>query len=494
MKQSAHRTIVMIASVALASAVGAASAEVRLPKIFTDNMVLQQELPIAVWGWADVGEAVTVTLADKSVSAKAGADGKWRVDLPAMKADGKTHTLTVKGSSTVTLRNVLLGEVWLAAGQSNMNRSTKVEHDDPNLRLFWIDGSVVPLPDDLGNTAGWVPATPKGMASAAPQTSKRYEGKPRTNFTEVGYVFGRRLHKELKVPVGMIRSAFGGSNVSAWTPQPDVEKLYPFGKAAEGGYLGHRKGLLYQSMVHGMVPMTIRGVIWYQGENDGRSKTYHTDLQKWIASWRKLWHRPNLPFYMVQIAPTTYAGGRMQYIWEAQSWVMNNVPHTALAVSNDILPEKSAKVHKDLNWPIAGGGNPHPPNKHIVAERLASIALVKTYGKAERVLFGPMYKSHAIEGAVVTVKLAHVGSGLKSKDGKPLTWFQLSPGKAKGERTMPWFKAEAKIVGKDTIVVTCPDVKTPKYLRYGWNCEARLNLTNREGLPAVSFRTDAEAK
>jgi len=472
----------------------AAEAEVRLPRIFTDNMVLQQELPIAVWGWADAGEEVTVTLAGATMTAKAGRDGRWRVDLPAMKADGKGRTLTIVAGNTVTLKNILLGEVWLCSGQSNMNRGVQVKEDDPDIRLFWIDGSVTPLRDDLGATAGWVPSTAKGLAAAAPISGGRFAGKPRKSFTEVGYVFGRRLHKELKVPVGLIKAAFGGSNVRAWTPQPNVAELYTFGEKVEGSYLGHRPGLLYQGMIHGMVPFTIRGVVWYQGENDGRSKTYHTDMKAWIESWRKLWGRDDLPFYMVQIAPTTYAGGRMQYIWEAQSWVMHNVPHTALAVSNDILPERAVKIDKATGWPKAGGGNPHPPNKHIVAERLANIALVKTYGRAKQVLFGPMLDSHTIEGEKVTVKLKYVGGGLTSRDGKPLNWFQLSPGKQPGERQSQWFNARAEIVGKDTLVVSSPEVKTPKYIRFAWNCEARPNLMNAEGLPAVSFRTDDEAR
>jgi sialate O-acetylesterase len=247
----------------------AAFGEVRLPKIFTDHMVLQQELPIAVWGWGDKGEKVTVTLAGKSVETKADAAGRWRVDIPAMKADGKTHTLTVKGANTIELKDILLGEVWLCAGQSNMNRSTEVKDSDNEIRLFWIDGSVTPLAEDLGdNAAGWVHATPKDVAAATPPKRGRSAGKPRKSFAEVGYVFGRKLHAELKVPVGLIKCAFGGSQVQSWTPVADVEKLYPFGKPAEGGYIGHRPGLLYQTMVNGIVPLTMRGVIWYQGEND----------------------------------------------------------------------------------------------------------------------------------------------------------------------------------------------------------------------------------
>ena len=252
---------------------GAAGADVRLAKIFTDNLVLQQELPLAVWGWADAGEKVTVTLAGKTASAQAGADGRWRVDLPALKADGKARTLSVRGKSTIALKNVLLGEVWLCAGQSNMNRGVDVKPSHPQIRLFWIDGSTTPRKDDLGQRlAGWAECTPKAIAGVAPPQRGRAAGKPRKGFTEVGYVFGRKIHEELKVPVGLIMAAFGGSQVQAWTPRGEIEKEHPFGQEVKKSYVGHTPGLLYQSMIHGMVPYTIRGVIWYQGENNGRDR------------------------------------------------------------------------------------------------------------------------------------------------------------------------------------------------------------------------------
>lgn len=480
--------VLVIASVAVQ-----AQAAIELPKIFTDNMVLQQNLPIAVWGRAAPGESVTVRLGSNSETTKADAGGKWRVALRPMKADGKTLTLTIRGSDTVTLKNVVLGEVWLCAGQSNMNRGVEVKDSHPGIRLFWIEGSTVPQKDDLSWTAGWVESTPEAVATSAPIHSGRFKGKPRKTFTEVGYVFGRKIHEELKVPVGLIKAAFGGSNVGAWTPKPDIEKEHPFGQPVERSYVGHTPGLMYQAMIHGMVPLSIRGVLWYQGENDGRNRNYHHDMKTWIDSWRTLWHRPDMPFYFVQIAPTTYAGGKMQYLWESQVWVIENVPHTGLAVSGDILPEKMVKVDEKTGFPKAGGGNPHPPNKHIVGERLANIALVKTYGRPERVIYGPMYDSHTGDGGKVLVKFKHVGSGLAARNAKPLNWFQVSDGTTQG-RHLTYVNALAKIVGKNTIEVASPQVKQPKFVRFAWHCEARANLMNNEGLPAVSFRTDTDSR
>lgn len=485
-----------------------ARAEIRLPRIFTDNMVLQQQMPIAVWGWASAGEQVTVTLADKSALAQAGDDGKWRVDLPAMPADGKTYELVVKSESgeSRTLDNVVLGEVWLCSGQSNMNRGTDVRNENrPDIRLFWIDGSTVPKKEDLGDRiAGWVPCTPEGLASAKPAIV-RERATPRTQFAEVGYVFGRRIHDELKVPVGLIKAAFGGSQVQSWTPLPGIEREYPFDQRVEKGYVGHTPGLLYQSMIHGIVPLSMRGVVWYQGENNGRDQEYHIHMKQWIESWRKLWNRPDLPIYFVQIAPTSYAGGNMQQLWEAQSWVMHHVPYTGMAVSNDIYlhgPWPAGEVISDEGKLTRSPSNPHPPNKHVVGERAANIALVKTYGQPDRVLYGPMFDSYQIDGDKIAIKFKYAGSGLTTRDGRPPNWFYVAPELPEKERIYDRHHryrrlakyqqpADAEIVGKDTVVVHVPEtVDDPQVVLFAWDCLAIHNLMNKEGLPAVCFRLE----
>lgn len=462
-------------TVCLCGAVGLA--DVRLAKIFTDNMVLQRELPIAVWGWAEAGEEVTVTLAGKSASAKAGEDGTWRVDLPAMKADGKAHTLRVTGRNAITLKNVVLGEVWLAGGQSNMTRGlryvkarvVKEEMDSRDLRLYLVNACMVPQKDDILGGKGWSPATHKAMTTlfVHPRVGP-YE------FSEVTYYFGKALHEKLKVPVGMICTAWGGTAAKEWTPASDPEKRFDFtsGKNQRG------PGSFYQSSLHGIPPLTIRGAIWYQGENDGRNRKYHEDLEALIGSWRAKWGRKDMHFYMAQIAQTTYAGG-MLGVWEAQSWVMDNVPNTGLAPSNDLW----GKGRPGTGWPIAGGGNPHPPNKHVMAKRLADIALARAYGALNREVFGPMYGSHEITGAKVRVKFRHIGGGLTTDDGEAPNWFEVSDGSK-------YVKAPAKIVATDTVEVWSPSVKKPKQVRFAWYALARHNLYNKEGLPAIAFRTD----
>jgi len=495
-----------VCTIVLCLALPAASpAAVRVAKVFGDRMVLQQELPIAIWGWADAGEAVTVELASKSTKAQAGTDGAWRVDLAPLKADGKEHTLTVQGlTNRIQFKNILLGEVWLASGQSNMSRSVTIKDSTPDVRVFLRSENerrkAIPVRDDYhdGIQCTWCPADPEAL-KAAPQTMQRGDKRgPHTGYGEVAYVFARSLHQELKVPVGVLNIAVGGSTAKAWTPLPGIEKEFPFGQPVEGRTT-HMPGMMYQSELRPIVPLTIRGAIWYQGEDDGRNSKYADDLAALIASWRGLWKRPDLPFYFVQIGQTTYASG-MLGVYEAQVKVMHTVPNTGLAVSNDIYDDpnnpKAIRTYEPKDpadpaagLPIAGNSNPHPPNKHLVARRMANIALVKAYGRPDRPLFGPMYDSHKIEGGKVLVKFKCACDGLKAADGNALNWFELSDGTL-ANRKLVYVKAEAKIVGKDTVEVSSPDVKDPKYVRFAWHVYARHNLYNSSGIPAVNFRTD----
>ena len=483
--------------------------QLKLPRVFSDNMVIQQELPIVVWGWAKPEQEVAVSFVNRNAKTKADKNGKWKVTLEPLKADGKQHTFTVESDGkNIRLQNVVLGEVWLCAGQSNMNRGTDIRKENrSDIRLMWIDGSTTPKKDDLGEkVAGWVPCTPEGLASAKPAVIRNRE-QPRTQFAEVGYVFGRKIHEELDVPVGLIKAAFGGSQVEAWTPKVGIEDELPFDKKVERSYVGHTPGLLYQSMIHGMVPFSIRGVVWYQGENNGRDRQYHLHMKAWIESWRELWGREDLPFYFVQIAPTSYAGGNMQQLWEAQTWVMNHVPNTGMAVSNDIYLHgklKPEEVISEQGKLTRSPSNPHPPNKHIVGERAANIALVKTYGIPERVLFGPMLDSYRMDGDKIHIRFKHVGDGLKTRDGKEPNWFYVSPELPAKEkifnldhryrRLQKYLQpARAEITGKDTVTIHVPkEVKDPKVVLFAWDCIAIHNLTNSAGLPGVSFRIELD--
>lgn len=471
-----------------------AEAAVKPAGVFGDNMVLQQDLPVAVWGTAGPNEPVTVELAGRSVAAKAAPDGAWRADLPPMKADGKPLTLTLKSpTDTVTLRNVLLGEVWLAGGQSNMGRPVSEEAakaaDRPQIRLFNSSGST-PRREGVDEVTGWIVCTPTSIATAG---DSQGEAKGRRPFSEVAYHFGLRLHESLKVPVGLIQVNCGGSTAKDWTPLPEVGDKIPYDQPLPK--ITHTPGVLYWVRLRGLVPLALRGVVWYQGEDDGRNRQYAQDFAGLIESWRRLWGRPDMPFYYAQIAQTTYAGG-MLGVWEAQRWVMDHVPHTGMAVSNDIYEGTTNGGFKrrdepTLGWPIAGGSNPHPTGKPLVARRLADMALVHTYGTLKAVVFGPMYDSHQVQSNKIVVRFKHTGSGLTTVDGQPPNWFEISDG-TRDARKLRYVKAEARIAGPDTVETSAPGIDRPEFVRFGWHALARFNLANKEGLPAVSFRTDNE--
>jgi sialate O-acetylesterase len=404
--------------------------EVHIPKIFTSHMVLQQNQTIVVWGTANPGEKVTVTFNGGSKTGVADQHGEWTSRLEPMKADGKSHALIVQGDNKITLNDVVLGETWLASGQSNMNRPVSnkdiKEANYPSIRLFTSNGKI-PRKDRLNDTVGWVACTPEAIATCGDIIGKDNRRRP---FSEVAYHFGRKLHEQLKVPVGIIHTSMGGSTARDWTPNPKIADQYPFDQ--DHGDVRHKHGIVYQARLHAIIPFSIKGVVWYQGEDDGRNQKYAQDLEELIGSWRQRWNKPALPFFMVQIPQTTYAGG-MLGIWESQQDLMRRVPNTGLAVSNDIYENTTnggfkTRVDARTGLPIAGGGNPHPTGKPLVARRLADIALSKTYGVGKEIVFGPMYQSHRAEGNKIFVRFQYAGGGLTTTDEQSPNWFEISDG------------------------------------------------------------------
>jgi len=452
--------------------VAPALAETKLPSIFGENMVLQRDQELPVWGWDDAGREVTVTLGDSKATAKAAEDGKWQVKLPAMQAGGP-HVLTVTGSSTVSFKEVLVGEVWLCSGQSNMewvvNNSNNPKEEiasakHPKIRHIKIQHVPAETPQQDVASGGWQVCSPETVA----------------NFTAVGYFFGRRLQEELDVPIGLIGSNWGGTRIEPWTPPVGFQKvpalkdiadnLEKFPQKNRQGSINHQSALaLYNGMIHPLVPYAIRGAIWYQGEsNNGEGMLYHEKMKALIAGWRSVWSNEEMPFYFVQLAPFRYGGDvtRLAGIWEAQLATLS-VPRTGMAVTTDI-------GHlTDI----------HPRNKQDVGNRLALWALAKNYGKDDIVYSGPLYKSMKVEGDKIRISFESVGTGLASRDDKPLTWFTIA-GKDNN-----FVEANAEIDGNE-IIVSADSVKEPVAVRFGWNQEAEPNLMNKEGLPASPFRTD----
>jgi sialate O-acetylesterase len=425
-------------------------ADVSLPKIIDSHMVLQRKAKVPIWGWATPGESVSVTLdGGKTIRARAKKNGSWMVILAPLTADGKPHKLTIKGKNTIELTDILIGEVWIGSGQSNMewqlrgseNGNAAIsDANHPEIRLFHVQKKQFKEPqkdvivDDKQGTGKWKVCSPQTVPS----------------FSAVLYFFGKKLHGELKVPIGLINSSWGGSPIEPWTID------------AKGS------GGMYNGMIAPIKPYAAQGVIWYQGETNVLRKngfTYFDKKKALIEGWRKAWGR-DLSFYYVQIAPWQgkYPGDELQKLWEAQVACLR-LPKTGMAVTTDI-------VHniKDI----------HPRNKLDVGNRLARWALARDYGQ-DVVVSGPLYKAMKIKSKKITLQFAYA-KGLKARDGNALTQFQIAG--ADGA----FVDANATIEG-ETIVVSADTVSKPKHVRFGWNNSTNPNLVNGEGLPASPFQT-----
>ena len=463
---------VLVGLVVLAAS--AAQAEVRLPAVIGDHMVLQRGQELPIWGWDTPGTEVTVTLGNAKATAKADpSSGKWCVRLPAMPAGGPV-TMTVQGTNTVTVSDILIGEVWICSGQSNMEWTVRNSNDadqeiaaadHPRLRHIKINHVPAKEPQEVVPSGGWEVCSPQTVAS----------------FTAAGYYFGRHLQQELEVPIGLIGSNWGGTRIEPWTPPvgfqsvpalKDVaDRLDTFPSVNNDGKINHQSPLaLYNGMIHPLVPFGVRGAIWYQGEsNNGEGMLYYEKMKALILGWRKVWQNDEMAFYYVQLAPYRYGADRVSAlpgIWEAQTAALG-IPHTGMAVTVD----------------ISNITDIHPRNKQDVGKRLALWALAKDYGQTDICFSGPLYKSMTVEGSKVRIAFDHVCGGLLARDGQPLTHFTIAA------EDKDFVEAKAEIDGQ-TVVVHADAVANPVAVRFGWHQEAEPNLSNKAGLPASPFRTD----
>jgi sialate O-acetylesterase len=461
-----RRLPVLVAAAMVLVTVSHVRAEVRLPKIIGDHMVLQQEKKINVWGWAEAGEKVVVKLLESTAETNADQQGKWKVTLDPLKAGGP-YEMTVTGNNALTIKDILVGEVWVCSGQSNMEWPIAASNNAneetanakfPNVRLFTVTKKIAqdPQSDCEGS---WKACDPTSVAS----------------FSAVGYFFGRRLHEELKVPVGLVNSSWGGTLAEAWTSQTTLANNEMFAKILERSAkfdprTPHQASVLFNGMINPLIPLGIRGAIWYQGEsNIGRAEQYAVLFPAMIQDWRKNWGQGEFPFYFVQLAPFRYESldpTLCAELREAQFKTLR-VSNTGMAVTMDI-----GNV-KDI----------HPRNKQDVGSRLASWALAKTYAKKDLIYSGPLYDSMTVEGNKIRVKFKHVAEGLVVKEDGPLTDFMIS-----GEDQK--FVAAKAVVDGQTVVVSSDEVPKPVAVRYGWRDDAEPNLFNSAGLPASPFRTD----
>lgn len=444
-------------------------AEVVLPRILGHNMVLQCEEPVPIWGTASAGEKVQVKFGAQLKTTQADASGKWKVVLDPMKASGKAEELLISASNNFTLKNILVGEVWLCSGQSNMEytmrKNSKVvkpysgrnpvdELDYANndsIRIFLVNRKELIKPDPAHQ--GWSVARDSALRS----------------FSAAAYFFAKELSGKLGVPVGMISSAVPGSRIEPWIPAALL-------KNGEGD-----PGKFYTPMIEPLQPFAIKGFLWYQGESNcflNERASYTEKMTLLINSWRSAWGKSELSFYYVQLAPFYYSrsDGKVKLdslslpeFREAQEQVLQ-VSHTGMIVTTDLA--------SDVN-------DIHPPFKWEIGRRLAVLALSRTY-KSNITGHGPVLKKLRIKGAAAELTFDFRGSGLYSKDGQPLRCFSIAD---KSGRFVP---AQASI-RRGKVIVSAPSVKKPLSVRFAWSEADQPNLFNREGLPAAPFRTDRPA-
>jgi sialate O-acetylesterase len=498
----------MIMTNAVASLILAAAS------IFGHNMVLQREIPVPVWGTAAPGEEVVVAVAGQQVKAVADASGRWMAKLAPLSAGGPL-TLEIKGKgASLQFTNVLVGEVWIASGQSNMEMALGSVRDSTN-EIAAANNPMVRF-TRLGHVSTNVPMTSVAVSWQLISPSNA------AGFSAVAWFFARDVQKQVGVPVGIIQTAWGGTVVEAWMPTatlkalPDTQPIFERWEKLVADHPALRKKYdedlprlkqeweaaaakakaegkpaprlarpppdprspngpanLWHGMIHPLVPVAIRGAIWYQGEsNAGRAEQYQKLFPAMIRAWREAWGQGEFPFHFVQLANFMAATNQpAQSTWaelrEAQAMTLS-LPNTAMAAAIDIGEEKDI----------------HPKNKQEVGRRLALTALARVYGKKEIVDSGPAYKSMAVEGAAIRLTFDNPGGGLATRDSTPPKGFAIA-----GE-DMKFAWADAKIEG-ETVVLSSAAVPKPVAARYAWaDNPDTANVVNKAGLPMFPFRTD----
>lgn len=440
-------------------------AKVGLPSIFDNNMVLQQKSEVTLWGWANPIEEIRVTTDwDNTVTeTKADNYARWKVQIKTPSAGGP-YTLTIAGSDTIILENVMIGEVWLCSGQSNMEMSAAwginnaqqeiAAANHPDIRLFQVEKRAA-TSRQIDLAGSWTVCTPESMR----------------NFSAAGYFFGRKLQQDLNVPIGLINSSWGGTAAEAWINPELVSESKELSYAAtkisdKAPWCPGKPGTTYNSMIAPIINFNIAGVIWYQGEANTANPEFYKDIfTTLIKDWREEWNK-DLPFYYVQIAPYKY-GDNMNgaLVREAQLKCMT-IPNTGMVVISD----------------IGNLDDIHPKDKQDVGLRLANWALAKTYYLTGISFSGPVYREMKVTDNKITLFFDHADNGLVAKGG-PLRNFKIA-----GKDGI-FYDANAKIEGS-TVVVQSGKVKDPVAVHFAFSNTAEPNLFNKEGLPASCFRTE----
>ena len=438
-------------------------AYVKLPTVLADNMVLQQNMKIKFWGWAEPGEQITVSgdwlqSPQKTITDQ---NGNWQILLKTEIAGGP-HSITIKGTNTIELKNILFGEVWVCSGQSNMEwplsevDNAEQEIADANyakIRLFNIKNTISDsLLKDCEPSLVWSECNSATV----------------NNFSAVAYFFARELCKELNVPIGLIGTNWGGTPVQAWTKMEIMEsdEAYKSMINVPVNWAHHQPACLYNGMIHPIINYGIKGAIWYQGEsNRNEPEIYEKLFPAMIKNWRDVWNQGDFPFYYVQIAPYNYDETLTGALLREAQFRSMKTPHTGMAVTMD----------------IGNVDDIHPTNKQDVGKRLSLWALANTYNK-KTVFSGPMYKSMKIEGDKIRLNFDYIGKGLKAKDVE-LDHFEISANDRE-------FKIAKAVIDGENVIVQSSEIKQPVAVRYAFTNTAEASLFNNADLPASSFRTD----
>lgn len=416
-----------------------------LGSLFTDNAVLQRDSRFPIWGWTTAEKEVKVEFLKQEYKTKANKDGYWQINLGPYPAGGPHEMSVISMNRKIKLNNLLIGDVYLASGQSNMewpvSHSNDLEKelkdtDYKSVRLFAVPKVAKTNPQKkLLVPAAWQESNPESVKT----------------FSAIGYFFARAIHQDQKVPIGIIQSAWTGTPINYWMPE----------------------GPMYSAMINPLIPYKFKAVLWYQGESDAFNPLiYERQFKQFIKDWREKWSNANLPFFYFQLPnfdPSTMGltGESWAFLRDSQRKALE-INDTAMIVTIDIGAPKT----------------PHPKNKQEFAKRLVDLVKNKIYGQKDIPYSGPLYKSHKINQDKVTIEFDHVGKGLASKESQTIKGFTIA-----GVNEI-FYDANAKIVG-NTIVVSSPKVSRAAAVRYAWGGDPDCNLYNIDGLPASPFRTDS---
>lgn len=456
-----------------------AHAFIVLPDVITDNMVLQQKDETTFWGKAAPGKTITITpsWSNKSYTTSIDANGNWKLKIKTPVAGGP-YNISLNDGELLVLKNVMVGEVWLCSGQSNMEMPLagwgKIKDYEkeianakyPNIRILKVKKTInsQPQSDFKSNTMGWQECSPSTIS----------------DFSATAYFFARRIIQDKNIAIGLIDATWGGTVIESWTSADAISKVDAFADTVKKFQAiptatkltnPNKPTLLFNGMINPFLPVAIKGVIWYQGEsNNSRAYQYRELFPLMIKDWRTKFNRPNLPFLFVQLANFQAvnpqpADATWAELREAQTMALS-LPNTGMALAID----------------IGEAGDIHPKNKQDVGKRLALLALKKVY-KVDVVDEGPMYKSHKVEDGKIIINFKPSSAALKTSDGKAITGFAI----AGEDKKFYWANAEIK---GNSIVVSSADVKKPMAVRYAWANNPINNLVNETGLPASPFRTD----